>query len=205
MSGTVSKDEAVTDPWADVPYYAAADEFATGWELPPREPLTERVRRHATPFFAAALLLPLLGAPVALLWRAVTPRVGFVRTASGPQSTAGETDQFFAIEGWFVVVTVAAGLLLGVLAWRLLRGRGPFGALGLALGGLAASGVAAIVGSRLVLDSYIYDYCRQPGFTCDVYDGTLTLRAPVAIVAWPTAMLLTFAVLTLVRDRDEGW
>lgn len=172
--------------------------------VPPPEPFADRVRRNAAAFLGASLLLPLAGAPVALLWRAVTPRVGIARTASGPQPTAGESNQFFAIDGWFVVVTALVGLLLGVLAWRFLRERG-FGApLGLAVGGLAASAVTAAVGARLVVDSYMYAYCHRPDLECTVYDGTMTLRATSAIVAWPVAMLAGFAVMTLLKDRDPG-
>ena len=190
----------MTDPWT---YVVGEDELARGWRPPwaePPEQPADRVKRNASAFLGAALLLPLLGAPVAFLWRAVTPKVGIARTASGPQPTAGESDQFFAIDGWFVVVTILVGLVLGVVAWRFLRGRGPAGALGLAVGGLAASATTAIVGSRFVLDSYMYGYCSRPDLECHVYDGTLTLRMPAAIVAWPVAMLVTYAALTLLRD-----
>jgi hypothetical protein len=209
----VSEDGRVSDHWlppnpdtheaGDWSYYVQADELARGWRPPVREPLADRVRRHATAFLAPALLLPLLGAPVALLWREVTPRVGIAQTAAGPVPTAGESDQFFAIEGWFVVVTLVVGLVLGGVAWRFLRGRGPFSAAGVALGGALASGVTAIVGSRLVVDSYMYGYCHQPGYDCSIYDGTMTLRAPAGIVAWPVGMLLVFTLLTLARERDS--
>lgn len=215
----MSEDDAVTAQWGDPDparasavepalrdwsYYVTAPEFARGFGPPPGEPMADRVRRNATAFLGAALLLPLAGAPVALLWRAVTPKVGIARTASGPQPTAGESNQFFAIDGWFLVVTVAAGLLLGVVAWRFLRGRGLGAPVGIAVGGLAAAAVTAAVGARLVVDSYMYGYCTMPDLECSVYDGTMTLRVPGAIVAWPVAMLVSFAVMTLAKDRDPG-
>lgn len=204
----MSEDAGVTEwpppnaPGTDLPYFVSADELARGFRPVIAEPPEQRWRRRGLAFLGPALLLPLLGAPVALLWRAVTPVVGIARTASGPQPTAGESDQFFAIEGWFVVVTVVVGLALGAVAWRLLRGQGPAGAIGVAVGGLCASAVTALVGSRLVVDSYMHGFCGRPDLDCPVYDGTMTLRAPGAIVAWPVAMLVAFAALTLIAERD---
>jgi hypothetical protein len=200
----------VTDPWAvpqhadapdGVPYVVDAAEFSRGWRPPRHEPVEEVVRRHLTPFLGAALLLPLLGAPVAYLWRAVTPHVGIIQTAAGPQPSSSESNQFFAIDGWFVLTTLAVGFVVGLVAWFFLRGRGPAGAAGLAFGSLAASAVTAIVGARLVLDSYMTGVCADRDGT--VYDGTLKLRAVAAVVAWPVASLLAFAMMTLTRERDE--
>lgn len=212
----MSEDGAVTTPApgapaGEVPYVVSPEEYWRGYKTVPYEPPREAWRRRLTAFVPTVLVLPLFGAPAALLWRALTPRVGIAQTAAGPQPTAGETDQFFAIEGWFVVTTICVGLVLGAVAWRFLRERGPASALGLAVGGLAASAVTAVVGSRLVVDSYMYGFCHQPDVSCTVYDGTLTLRAtvrvtraidsPAALVAWPIAMLLSFAALTFLRER----
>jgi len=202
----------VTDPWAappdpaerapeEWPYVVGATEFSQGWRLPPREPVEVRLRRHLTPFLGAALLLPLLGAPVAFLWRAVTPHVGIIQTAAGPQPSSSESNQFFAIDGWFVLTTLAVGIVVGLVAWFFLRGRGPAGAAGLALGSLTASAITAIVGARLVVDQYMRGVCADR--QCLVYDGTLKLRAVAAVVAWPVGSLLAFAMMTLTRERDD--
>lgn len=182
----------------DFSYYVTADYLPP---QPPRESAQDALRRHLTAFLAPALLLPLLGAPVALLWRAVTPKVAIARTASGPVPTATESNQFFAIDGWFVLVTFLAGLVLGAVAWRFLRGRSAAAPAGIALGAFLASAVTAVVGARLVVDGYLHGYCRD--LTCAIYDGTLHLRMPAAVIAWPFAMLLTFVALTLTRDRER--
>ena len=198
--GAVGEDTGFgDDPFA---YYVPPD--AVGEWLPPQPPgesVEEALRRHLTAFLAPALLLPLLGAPVALLWRAVTPRVAIARTASGPVPTASESNQFFAIDGWFVVVTFLVGVALGAVAWRFLRRRSPAAPAGMALGATLASAVTAVVGARLVVDEYLHGYCRD--LVCSIYDGTLHLRMPGAVMAWPFGMLLSFVALTLVSERES--
>lgn len=190
----MSEDGAVGE---DLGYYVTAEWLPP---QPPGESTEERWRRHLTAFLAPALLLPLLGAPVALLWRALAPRVGIARTASGPVPTSSESNQFFAIDGWFVIVTFAVGLVLGVVAWRFLRGRSPAAPAGVVLGSLVASATTAVVGARLVVDDYLHGYCRE--LSCSIYDGTLHLRMPAAVLAWPFATMLTFVALTLIRERE---
>lgn len=182
----------------DLGYYVTAEWLPPE---PPGESAEERWRRHLTAFLAPALLLPLFGAPAALLWRAVTPRVAIARTASGPVPTSGESNQFFAIDGWFVVVTFVVGVVLGAVAWRFLRGRSPAAPAGVVVGAFAASAVTAIVGARLVVDPYLHGYCRD--LACTIYDGTMHLRMPAAVIAWPFGAVLAFVALTLIRDRES--
>lgn len=183
-------------------YFPESGEVARAWTPPVREPWQVLARRHAVAFLPAFLVLPLFGAPVALLWRAITPHVGILRTPNGPVPTGGESDQFFAIDGWFVAVTLLAGLALGVLAWYAVRRRTGATPAGLALGGLLASAVTGAVGSRFVVDRYLYGFCRAPNTRCTVYDGTLHLRASGALVVWPIAMLVAYAAMALIRERD---
>lgn len=193
----MSEDDAV-----EVAYFPDPGEVARPWTPPVREPWQVVARRHAWASVPAFLVLPLFGAPVALLWRAVTPKVGILRTPNGPVPTGGESDQFFAIDGWFVAVTLLAGLALGVLAWYAVRRRTGATPAGLALGGLLAAAVTAAVGGRFVVDRYLYGFCHQKGARCTVYDGTLHLRASGALVVWPIAMLVAYAAMSLIRDRD---
>lgn len=182
--------------------YYAPPGAVRSWTPPVRETRREMWRRHLEGFLPPVLVLPLFGAPVAFLWRAVTPHVGILQTAAGPQPTAGESDQFFAIDGWFVVVTLLAGLVLGAVAWAALRRRSGATPAGIAVGGLLAAAVTNVAGSRMVVDRYLYGFCTRPKVECTVYDGTLHLRAMGALVVWPVAMLVAYAALTLFRDRD---
>ncbi len=58
----------------------------------------------------------------------------------GAYLTAPEAEHRIADEGWYVILTVGAGLLVAVLVWILLRSfRGPAADRGLALGALPAA------------------------------------------------------------------
>ena len=139
----------------------------------------------------------LLGAPLALLWRAVANPPVIQRTASGPVPVAPESNQVFAVDGAFIVVTLVAGAIAGAFAWLLLRDRGPAGPFGLAGGGLLAAFVTVAVGKRLVIDDYLHSVCSD----CLVYDGTLHLYSTAAVIVLPVAMLTAFALMTFFLDK----
>ena len=187
------------DRWS---FFPPPGEHPPLWEPPPRPPWIEVWKPHAATFGLTAVVLVLLGAPFALLWRAVAPTAVVVRTASGPQPLAPESNQMFAVDGWFVLLSAVAGLVLGGVAWLLLRERGPAAPFGLAIGGLAAAAVAAAVGKRMVVDRYLHDVCGEG--RCLVYDGTLHLHATAAIVVLPTAMLTAFALLSFFLEKEHA-
>lgn len=184
----------------DVPYYAPY--AAPAWTPPPRVPLRERLVHDGSTFGITVCAAVLLGAPFALLWRAVAPTAAILHTAQGPQPVAPESSQMFATDGWFAVLAALAGLAIGGVAWLWLRRRGPSGPFGLAVGGTLAGLVAAAVGRRMVVDRYLYDFCHQDA-KCIVYDGTLHLHALAAVVALPVAMLVAYAALTVAFDKDH--
>lgn len=174
------------------------------WTPPPPVPLAERLRPAVATFAAATAGLVLLGAPLAYLWRAFTTPAVILHTASGPEPAAAESNQMFAVDGRFVVVMLLAGVACGVVAWALLRRRGPAAPAGIAAGGLLGSLVTAAVGRRIVVDRYLYSFCHKADVRCLVYDGTLHLHALAAVVVWPTAMLMVFAALTAFADREDS-
>jgi hypothetical protein len=163
----------------------------------------EQVRTEVETVLGTVALVTLLGAPVAFLWRSLAPRAEILHTASGPQPVAPESNQLFAVDGWYVVATLLAGLLCGLAGWVLLRRRGPAGPISLAAGATVAALVTKAVGGRLVIDRYLYDFCHGRDVQCLVYSGTLKLNAIAAIVVWPLAAMVVFAVLTLALDRDD--
>ncbi len=197
------------------PYFAAPGEVGdagdrAGMEWPwlpppppPRRSLREHVREAVETFFPTVAVLVLLGAPVAFLWRVFAPRAAIERTATGAAPVAPESSELFAVDGWFVVVTVAVGAVCGGLAWLLLRRRGPVAPVALAVGGLLAALVTSAVGRRIVIDDYLYRFCSSDGARCLAYSGTLRLHAKAAVIAWPVAMLAVFAALTLFLDKEE--
>ncbi|HVF06774.1 MAG TPA: hypothetical protein VNA20_18200 [Frankiaceae bacterium] len=186
--------------WA---FFPPPGQYPTPWEPVVPVPFAERAKPHLLTFGMATAALTLLGAPLALLWRAVATPPVVLQTAAGPQPAALESDQVFAVDGWFVVVSLLAGAVVGAVAWLLLRNRGPAAPLGIAAGGIAAAAVAAAVGRRLVVDRYLYDFCDGPEIQCFIYDGTLRLHSLPALVVLPVALLAAFVVLTLAFDRER--
>lgn len=197
--GATATAPASADPdrWS---YFPPPGEYVAPFEAKPVVPLVERAVPHAVTFAVTTVVLVLLGAPLALLWRAFAPAAAIQRTATGPQPVAPESNQMFAVDGRFVLVSAVLGLLLGVVAYLLLRDRGPAAPFGLAIGGLLAGGVAARVGDRMVIDSYLYDFCSRGDVECLVYTGTLRLNSTAALVVLPVALLVAFVAMMLVFD-----
>lgn len=197
----MSEDGGVTDPAADKwSYFPPPADSPPPWQPPPRASFAESVGVPLMTFAGMVGVLALAGAPLALLWRAFAPVAVVLKTASGPQPAAPESSQVFATDGWFAVVSLVTGLVLGAVAWIVLRHRGPAVPFGLAAGGTVAALVASAVGRRMVVDRYVYDFCRN--VNCLVYDGTLRLHALAAVVVLPVAMLAAYVALTFFLERD---
>lgn len=148
---------------------------------------------------AAALLTVtgcvLLGAPLGLLWAAVSPRVEVIVAAGGDVSLADPTtSQFVAADGWFLVLAAAAGLLTGGLAWLAGRRYGFGVVIGLVVGGLLAAEVARRTGQ--LVDAGVAQSAARAG-TEGVVELSVRLRSEQARVGWPVAALAAHMVLTL--------
>lgn len=156
-AGPGSPGEPVADPPESPPLVDeqpfAGPYWAPGWQAPVavrrppwREPLVAL-------FVAAGVSA--LGAPLGLLWSAVTPKVDVVMTDHGPALADSEPEQYVAGDGWFVFLTVAAGAVLAVLVWLLVRRyRGPLMLVALAVGSVASAVIAAWLGHRIGLAQY---------------------------------------------------
>lgn len=156
---------------------------------------------------AAALLTVtaclLLAAPVGLLWAALTPRVQLVVVAAGRADLADPTTSgFIAADGWFLGLVVLAGLVTGVLAWRLGRRHGPGCVVGLVVGGLLAAEVARRTGQLVDADSA--RNAVQSGRE-GLVDLAVRLRSRQALVGWPVAALVAHMLLTLLDRGPASW
>lgn len=102
-----------------------------------------------------ALVVVGLGVPIGLLWRAVAPEVELVKTQYGPYPVHPSPEGYIADDGWFAVLGGAAGLLLAILAWLLLRRfRGPAVLVGLTIGSVGGAVLAAWLGNKIGLADY---------------------------------------------------
>ena len=135
----------------------------------------------------------LLGAPLGLLWSALSPRLTVDLVAGkDPQGRHIEGKDFIGADGSYVVLCLLAGIACGALAWRLARRSGPWTVVALLVGGLAAAKVAAVVGVRPGR-SEVMAMIRDPKITATVH-LFLKLRSPWTVVAWPVGALVAFLV-----------
>jgi hypothetical protein len=129
------------------------------------------LRRESLLALAVAVVLAALGLPLGLLWRAVAPRVEFVMTELGATTVQAEPEGFVADDGWYVLITFAAGLLSAIAVWALVRRRGPLMLLGLIVGCIAGAVLTAWLGHHIG-----YSHYRQLMAHAPV--GTHILRPP---------------------------
>jgi hypothetical protein len=148
--------------------------------------------------FVAAVTV-LLGAPMGLLWSALAPHAHVQVDASGANVVDGATEVFIAGDGWFLGLTLVAGLVVGVLSWLVARRSGPYVVVALALGGLAAAYVASKVGVRLGQDALTQ--AVRSG-TAGRYTANVALQMKQAVLVWPIAAMAGY-VIPLLAKVDE--
>lgn len=154
----------------------------------------------ATAGLTAAVGCVLLGAPVGLLWSAVTPRVEVAVTAAGPELIDSGTTAFIAADGFFLALVVLAGVLTGLATWRGRGRRGGAGlVLGLLLGGLLAAEVARRTGELVGVEA------AREAVTAGrqgVLELAVELRSLPALVGWPVGALLAVGAATAARPAS---
>ncbi len=160
------------------------------------------LREHLLTFTAPFVAMLLLGAPLGLLWAWFTPRIGVVETAAGLALTSPEGKSFFAVDGWFFVMSIAVGIVAAVGVWLALRGRSPLVPAGLVAGALVGAQIAREIGGRIVVDDRVHRFCTAPGASCPLYDGTLSIRASGVLLVWALVAVSCYLVLTALFDRE---
>ncbi|MER7003487.1 hypothetical protein ABT297_10625 [Dactylosporangium sp. NPDC000555] len=104
----------------------------------------------------AAAVVAGLGAPFGLLWSRLAPHVELVQTQYGPYPVEGEPEGYWADDGWFILMSIAMGAVIAVVAWLLLRRyRGPIVLTALVLGSAGASVLGAWLGNKIGWAHYI--------------------------------------------------
>ena len=116
---------------------------------PPRPPDPAGLSQTA---MAAAVtaVIGVLGLAVGWLWYHVAPRIEIAKVAGGYVYASAEPEQGIAADGWFLIIGIALGLVLGIIAWLLLpRFRGVGMLIALTLGSVLGAWAAWWLGYRL--------------------------------------------------------
>jgi hypothetical protein len=146
---------------------------------------------------AGSAALGLLGG---LIWGEVAPRVLVQEVSAGTaQIVNTETRAFFGADAWFSGIAVVAGLLTGVLGYRLAvaprdgAARASV-ALALILGAVAGGFAMMWAGGQVGLSAFNTHLASSHAGT--VFDASLGLGAKSALALWP---LLTALVLLITE------
>jgi hypothetical protein len=183
------------------PGYAAAD--AQSRVRAPRH------RRALAVTLAIMLGGAATGIPGGLVWSAIAPRPLFMVASHGVAYVVNpETSAFIAGDGWFSVVAVVGGLLIGLAGYFLgVRRYGPLPVVGALAGATAAGFLAWWIGRNVGLAAFRHllgtskagTLIRQPA----------DLGAHGALAFWPLAAGAVIGGIELVislreRQRDRS-
>ena len=145
---------------------------------------------------AGSAVLGLLGG---LIWGEFAPRALLEEVGTGTaQVVNAETRAFFGADVWFCAIAVVAGLLTGVLGYRLAvspregTARAAVAAA-LILGALAGGLVMLWLGEQIGLSSYNHELGSSANGT--LFSASLALGSKTALAFWPlfTAIVLLVA------------
>lgn len=161
-------------------------------EEPQPPPLRDDIRAGLITFFVTILA----GAPVGLLWSLLAPRVEAIVVGKDVNLVEAYADGFIAADAYFLAAVFVAGLVGGVLAWRLGSAHGPVVVLALAAGGILAAYVAMTVGHELGASALREALQRRDG---KVFELPVKLQAQEAMIGWPLASMLAFLTASLSR------
>ena len=166
---------------------------------PPGPPGTRPTARSAVAWSVALLAgcaaLGLLGG---LVWGEVAPRVLVQEVSAGTaQIVNTETRAFFGADVWFSGIAVVAGLLTGVLGYRLAisprdgTARATV-ALALLLGAVAGAFTMMWAGGQVGLASFNRQLASSPAGT--LFPASLALGAKSALALWPLLVALVLLI-----------
>jgi hypothetical protein len=169
----------------------------TGWPGTPGTRLTARSAAvWSVALLAGSAALGLLGG---LIWGEVAPRVLLQEVSAGTAEIVNtETRAFFGADVWFSGIALVAGLLTGVLGYRLVvaprdgAARASV-ALALILGAVAGGFTMMWAGGQIGLSSFDRQLASSPAGT--LFSSSLSLGAKSALAVWPllTALVLLIA------------
>ncbi|WP_203928546.1 DUF2567 domain-containing protein [Virgisporangium ochraceum] len=157
-------------PPADQPIWAigpgAVGNGEPGYAAPPPDwvPVVDEPAVRTTPrdwlieilaALVVAVVLTGLGAGLAYVWEAISPRTVLEMSANGAVYTQPNPEGYVAGESVYLLMTAGLGIVSAVAVWLLLRRRrGPIMLTGLAIGSVAGATLMAWLGQRIGLAEY---------------------------------------------------
>jgi hypothetical protein len=173
-----------------------------------------RLRAEAVVAVLVAAYSVMLGEVMGLIWPRVAPHIEMLRALEGSEAAAKAV---LGDDMWFALLGIVAGLVAVGILLLVGRGaaRGPGAVLGLAVGGVLGSLVAAHLGHQIQHPSIV-----APRLVADLkalaprlshhqilgYLNTFdfTLRADAMLLAWPMTAVIVHAASLVVRSLRLG-
>lgn len=152
------------------------------------------------------LAVAVSGVLFGLLWLWLSPRVPLIAGDSAVFLKDTEGEEAIGADGTFVLLALGFGAVSAALVFWFRRHGGIPLVVGLALGGLLASGLAWLIGWGLGPDDVVTQ-ARALGEGA-TFDAPLKLNARGALLAWPVAAMVVHLALTALfgpRDPDPEW
>lgn len=146
----------------------------------------------------------LLGAATGFLWASLAPRALAVVVGRGSANVVNpETSAFIAADAWFALLTVAGGILSGLLGYALaVRRHGALAMTGVLAGALAATLIAMWIGQHS--GAAAFSHSLATGRRGTLLRMPLVLGGDSPLAFWPLAAGLTaggIELVTLLRER----
>jgi hypothetical protein len=188
-----------------------------GGPASPHTALTRPGPQPGPALLAAVLVVvgsAVVGLAAGLIWAAVAPRVQYqVYTLHPPTAyaTNPETSGFIAADGWYCVIALIGGALIGLLAYLFaVRRYGPAAMTGVVIGSVVAAFITAWVGHQAsgALGFNALLASAKPG---SYLYAPISLGSHGALAFWPFAAAVVaggLGLLAMLRERHEapyGW
>jgi hypothetical protein len=155
-----------------------------------------------------------IGVAAGFVWAAVAPRVQYQMYSLHPPTayaTNPETSAFIAADGWYCLIALVGGALIGLLAYLFaVRRYGPVAMTGVVIGSIAAAFVTTWVGHQAsgALGFNALLASSKPG--AYLY-APISLGSHGALAFWPFAAAAVaggIGLIAMLRERHEapyGW
>jgi hypothetical protein len=156
-----------------------------------------------------ALVIAAAGAPLAVAWWLIAPKVPIVVSSVGPVYVNYETERFMSADGWFVTLGAGAGVLVAIVCWLAVRyHRGPAMLAALVGGSVGAAVLASWLGGQIGRLDYDYLLRHAPAGAIFYHPVTLGARGGLLVQAALAVFVYTliagcsrFALLTKLRPN----